>query len=206
MGDVTALLPNENLVPDEGLRAGVPVRALLKEVLPQSRGDYQLILDRASAEFVERLLEIEIPEIFEGVVEIKRIVRSAGYKTKVIVSSNSADIDPVGTCVGVGGSRIKPILRELGREKIDLIESVPSIEDLVKDSLKPADIDKVSVDGGVATVWLAQDQRSLAIGRLGQNISLASKLVGVDIQLQDVKSPGVDKIFGDVGDAVDDDN
>ena len=187
MGDVTALLPNNGVVSGENLRAGLPVRALLKEVLPVARGDYQLILDRSSADFVKKLLEIEIPEVFEGVVEVRRVARTPGYKTKVLVASNNSDIDPVGTCVGVGGSRIKPILRELGQEKIDLIQWTESLELLVKNSLKPAEIDKVEVmDDERAMVWLAQDQRSLAIGRMGQNISLASRLTGLDIQLQDV--------------------
>lgn len=191
MGDVTALLPNENMIPLENLRAGLPIRALLKDVLVIARGDYQLILDRASADFVKGLLEIEIPEVFERVVEVKKIVRSPGYKTKIIVLSNSQEIDPVGTCVGVGGSRIKPILRELGQEKIDLIEWTNSQEELVKNSLKPAEIDKVAIQSnGVALVWLAPDQRSLAIGKMGQNIGLASRLVGIEIQLQDIVSEG----------------
>ena len=188
MGEITALLPVEGIIPNEELRAGLPIRALLREVLPASRGDYQLILDRASADFVKKLLEIEIPELFEGIVEFKKVVRSPGYKTKAVVSSNSREIDPVGTCVGVGGSRIKPILRELGQEKIDLIAWTVDQEDLVKNSLKPAEIDKVAIEDGYATVWLAQDQRSLAIGKMGQNISLASRLVGLEIQLQDVVS------------------
>lgn len=192
VGDVTALLPDEGMIPQESLKTGYPVRALLRDVLPASRGDYQLILDRASADFVKKLLEIEIPEVFEGVVEVKKIVRSPGYKTKIMVASNSAEIDPVGTCVGVGGSRIKPILRELGQEKIDLIGFTNSLEELVKNSLKPAEIDKVAVDDNYATVWLAQDQRSLAIGRMGQNISLASRLVGLEIQLQDVISEKIE--------------
>ncbi len=188
MGDITALLPVDGIIPNEELRAGLPIRALLREVLPASRGDYQLILDRASADFVKKLLEIEIPELFEGIVEFKKVVRSPGYKTKAVVASNSREIDPVGTCVGVGGSRIKPILRELGQEKIDLIGWTDDQEVLVKNSLKPAEIDKVAIEDGYATVWLAQDQRSLAIGKMGQNISLASRLVGLEIQLQDVVS------------------
>lgn len=187
MRDVTALLPNNGVIPNESLRAGLPVRALLKDVLPVARGDYQLILDRSSADFVKKLLEIEIPEVFEGVVDIKKVARTPGYKTKLLVSSNNSDIDPVGTCVGVGGSRIKPILRELGQEKIDLIQWTESFELLVKNGLKPAEIDKVEIlDNDSAMVWLAQDQRSLAIGRMGQNISLASRLTGLNIQLQDV--------------------
>lgn len=189
VGDVIAFLPNENFIPQENLRAGLPVKALLKDVLSVARGDYQLILDRASADFVKMLIEMEIPEVFEGVVEIRKIVRIAGYKTKAVVASNNKEIDPVGTCVGVGGSRIKPILRELGQEKIDLIEWTDSIEILAKNSLKPAEIDKVEIiDNNKAMVWLAEDQRSLAIGKMGQNIMLASRLVGLEIQLQDVAS------------------
>ena len=187
IGEVSALLPKENSIPNEILKVGHPVRVLLCEVLSTPRWDYQLILDRASCDFVRGLIEVEIPEVFEGLVEIKKIVRAPGYKTKAIIASTSKDIDPVGTCVGVGGARIKPILRELGQEKIDLIESTDSIEELVRDSLKPAEIDKVEVtDDRRAIVWLAQDQRSYAIGKMGQNISLASRLVGLDIQLQDI--------------------
>ncbi|MBM3892791.1 transcription termination factor NusA [Candidatus Dependentiae bacterium] len=190
VGEVLAILPFEHIIPQEVIRIGHPVRALLKEVTPVARGDYQLVLDRISGEFVQRLLEIEIPEVFEGLVEIQKVVRIPGYKTKIIVASNRKEIDPVGTCVGVGGARIKPILRELGQEKIDLIQATDSIEKLVRYSLKPAEIDRVEVmDGGKVTVWLAPDQRSYAIGKMGQNINLASKLVGLEIQLQDLAGP-----------------
>ncbi len=187
IGEVLGLLPKENLVDAESVRIGHQVKVLLQEVLQTVRGDnYQLIFDRVSPEFVQKLLELEIPEIFEGMVEIKKIVRIAGYKSKAIVASNSKEIDPVGTCVGVGGSRIKPILRELGQEKVDLIEWTDSIEDLVRDCLKPAEIDKVLVEHNRAVVLLAEDQRSYAIGKMGQNILLASKLSGMEIQLQDL--------------------
>lgn len=187
MGDVIALLPSSNCIPEEALRVGYPVRALLQEVLPLPRNGYQLILDRASAEFVKRLIELEIPEVFEGLVEVKKIVRIAGYKTKIAVISNSKDIDPVGTCVGVGGARIKPILKELGKEKIDLLGWSDNLEALVTNSLKPAEIDKVEISSdGKAVVWLAEDQRSYAIGKMGQNIALGARLSGVDIQLQEL--------------------
>ena len=190
-GETMAFLPKAGLIPEETIRVGYPVRALLKDVPQIARGAYQLILDRSSADFVKKLLEQEIPEVFEGLVELKKIVRIPGYKTKALVVSHSKEIDPVGTCVGVGGARIKPILKELGQEKIDLIEWTENQEDLVAQSLKPAEIDKVElVTEQRAMVWLAQDQRSLAIGRLGQNIMLASRLAGVDIQLQEVVSPG----------------
>jgi len=167
-----------------------------------AKGDYQLILDRTSPQFIERLIELEIPEVFEGIVEIKKIVRIPGYKTKAVVASSSKEIDPVGTCVGVGGARIKPILRELGQEKIDLIEETSSLETLVRHSLKPAEIDKVEIvdDEQRAIVWLSQDQRSFAIGKMGQNILLASELTGIEIQLQDVPPSEVDSLPFEVDD------
>ena len=189
LGEITALLPKENTIPHEILKIGYPIKALLKEVSSVSRGDYQLFLDRASSDFVEKLIEVEIPEVFEGLVEIQKIVRFPGYKTKLIVISTSKEIDPVGTCVGVGGARIKPILRELGQEKIDLIEATNNIETLIRHSLKPAEVDKVEfIDDRKVVVSLAPDQRSFAIGKMGQNINLASRLVGYDIQLQDLAS------------------
>lgn len=195
IGDVTAFLPMEGQFTDEGLRIGLPVRALLKEVLLIPRNGYQLILDRYSVEFVKKLLSLEIPEIYEGIVEIKKIVRIPGYKTKIIVSSNSTDIDPVGTCVGVEGVRIKPIIKELGGEKIDLIEWSDSLETLVKNSLKPAEIEKVEIiDGKEAMIWLATDQRSLAIGKMGRNIALASQLTGIAIKLQEAANESGSKM------------
>lgn len=187
MGETMAFLPKSCTVPGENLRVGYPMRALLKDVLPTARADHQLILDRASSQFVQKLLELEIPEIFEGVVEIQQVVRVPGYKSKVVVSSNSKEIDPVGTCVGIGGVRIRPILKELGQEKVDLIEATDDLEQLVAQALKPAEIDRVVVDeeAGRATVWLAQDQRSFAIGKQGQNIALVSRLTGLHVQLQE---------------------
>ncbi len=187
VGEVLALLPHDAIIPQEIIKTGHPVRALLKDVYPAARGDYQLVLDRASSEFVKQLVTAEIPEVFEGLVEIQKIVRTPGYKTKIVVSSNRKEIDPVGTCVGVGGARIKPILREIGQEKIDLIQATDSMEKLVRYSLKPAEIDRVELmDDNKVVVWLAPDQRSYAIGKMGQNINLASSLVGLAIQLQDL--------------------
>ena len=122
------------------------------------------------------------PEVFEKLVEIKKIVRTPGYKSKVAVVSHDKNIDPVGTCVGIGGARIKPILKELEGEKIDVIVWNDSSEVLIRDSLKPAQINRVEVlDQENANVWLNEDQRSLAIGKMGQNISLASRLSGFNI-------------------------
>ncbi|HEV2916227.1 MAG TPA: transcription termination factor NusA [Candidatus Babeliales bacterium] len=184
--DQLAFLPKSLSSPLDKCIVGFSVRALLKEVLLEPRGDNQLILDRTSKEFVKKLFELEIPEIFEGLVEIKNIARAPGYKTKIVVASNDKNIDPVGTCVGLGGSRIQPILKELGGEKIDVIAWTDSREEFIKNALKPAVIDRVElVDDSIANIYLATDQRSLAIGRLGQNISLASQLIGLNLQLID---------------------
>lgn len=182
--EALAFLPRSLSIPGEKFIVGYPVRALLKEVLPEPRNDNQLILDRSSQDFLRRLFELEIPEVFEKLVEIKNIVRIPGYKAKVVVVSNDKNIDPVGTCVGVGGIRIKPILKELGGEKIDVIAWTDDKQELIKNALKPAKIDRVIlVDGENVHVWLDEDERSLAIGKMGQNIALASRLGGVKIHL-----------------------
>ena len=184
LDDTLAFLPKSLSIPTDKCVVGYPIKALLKEVLLEPRNENQLILDRASEHFLECLFELEIPEVFEKLVEVKKVVRIPGYKSKVAVTSNDPNIDPVGTCVGVGGSRIKPILKEVGNEKIDVIVWTDDKEALVKNALKPAEVERVElVDDSVARVWLDEDQRSLAIGKMGQNISLASRLTGVDIQL-----------------------
>ncbi|MCX5925535.1 MAG: transcription termination factor NusA [Candidatus Dependentiae bacterium] len=184
-----AFLPQSLTIPGDKCVVGFSIRALLKEVLPEPKNDNQLILDRASEGFLQQLFELEIPELFEKLIEIKKVVRIAGYKSKIVVFSNDLNIDPVGTCVGVGGSRIKPILKELGSEKIDIIAWSDTPEVLIKNSLKPAEVNRVELLGnGIARVWVDEDQRSLAIGKMGQNITLASRLTGVEIQLMQSSS------------------
>lgn len=184
IGEALAFLPKSLMIPGDKCMVGYTIRALLKEVLLEPRNDNQLILDRSSPEFLKDLFELEIPEIYEKLVEIKKIVRTAGYKSKILVVSHDKNIDPVGTCIGFGGARIKPILRELGTEKIDVISEKDSLDELIIDALKPAQVNRVVlVDAKNAQVWVAADQRSLAIGKLGQNIRLASELTGVDIHL-----------------------
>jgi transcription termination/antitermination protein NusA len=184
VNDTFAFLPKSLMIPGDKCIAGYSIRALLKEVLPEPRNESQLILDRSSNDFLKRLFELEIPEVFEKLVEIKKVVRAPGYKSKVAVLSHDPNIDPVGTCVGVGGSRIKPILRELGMEKIDVIRYSDISEEFVKDSLKPAVVKRVELVGATdAHVWVDEGERSVAIGKMGQNISLASRLTGFNIQL-----------------------
>lgn len=183
--DTFAFLPRSLSISTDKCIVGHSIRAILKDVLQEPKHENQLILERNSADFIKKLFELEVPEIFEKLVEIKKIIRAPGYKTKMIVVSNDKNIDPVGACVGVGGARIKPILKELGSEKIDIISLHGSLGDLIKDSLKPAIINKIEfIDNNkTAEVWLDEDERSVAIGKMGQNISLASSLTNVNIQL-----------------------
>ena len=180
-----ALLPRSNFIPTERYVPVRPIKALLKEVHQEYKGEEgQLILDRASSAFLIKLLELEIPEVYDKLIEIKSAARRAGYKSKIIVASNDANIDPVGTCVGVGGGRIKPILKELGGEKIDIISWANSKEELVKSALRPAEVNRVELGSdGAAHVWISDDQRAFAIGKLGQNIALASELLNTHIEL-----------------------
>ncbi len=198
VADALAFLPRSLAIPEDKCIVGYPVRALLKEVLVEPRNDNQLILDRSSDIFLTKLFELEIPEVFEKLVEIKKIVRIPGYKSKVIVVSNDPNIDPVGTCVGVGGARIKPILKELSSEKIDVIPWSENKEILVKNALKPAQVQKVEITDLGANVWVEEDQRSLAIGRMGQNISLASKLAEINIHLVTNEKPKEDIRLEDI--------
>lgn len=187
--DNLALLPRSLSIPEDKCIVGYPIRALLKEVLKEPRNDNQLILDRSSELFLKRLFELEIPEVFERIVEVKKVVRIAGYKSKIVVTSNDKNIDPVGTCVGVGGGRIRPILKELMGEKIDIIPMALNKEDFVALALKPAIVNRVVIENNVARVWIDDDQRSIAIGKMGQNIALASRLAEIDIQLVDAQKP-----------------
>ncbi|MBT3455935.1 transcription termination factor NusA [bacterium] len=207
--DALAFMPRSASSPGVNCVAGGHMRALLKEVLLEPRNDSQLILDQASPEFLKKLFELEVPEVFERLIDIKKVVRIPGYKAKMVVSSNDANIDPVGTCVGVGGARIKPILKEIGSEKIDVISEGSSREDLVRDALKPAEVNRVLIqDDGAAVVWVDKDQRSLAIGKMGQNIALASRLVGIPISLASIESVSGSGVFvgGDDADDESDNN
>lgn len=203
--DTLAFLPRSLSIPGERHMAGRPIKALLKDVFSDYRTGGQLILDRASGEFLVKLLELEIPEIYDNLIEIKGVARKAGYKSKIIVASHDVNIDPVGTCVGVGGGRIKPILKELCSEKIDVISWVNSKEELVKNALRPAEINKVEIVEKEAHVWLSEDQRAFAIGKMGQNISLAAELLDVNIHL--ISSGGSssqeETVFSDAHEGVD---
>jgi N utilization substance protein A len=181
-----AFLPNSNQIPGEKYEVGGTIKALIKDINKEARNFEEIIiLDRSSELFIQKLLELEIPEIFENIITIEKIARVVGYKTKLLVSSKNKLIDPVGSCVGVGGGRIKPILKELNNEKIDFIPFTEKKEQLVIDSLKPAKIHFVEIRDKKAYAYLDSMEKSIAIGKNGKNIWLAVQISGFSIELFD---------------------
>ncbi len=186
LGKVEALLPQYEQVPGERYRHGERIKCYISDVRKTTKGP-QVIVSRTHTGLIKRLFELEVPEIYEGIVEIKSIAREAGYRTKIAVSSNEKNVDPVGACVGPKGSRVKMVVDELGGEKIDIVGYSDDIVTFVKNALSPARVLKVLTDeeNKFALVVVSNDQLSLAIGREGQNARLAAKLTGWKI---DVKS------------------
>jgi len=165
-------------------RPGERVRCLILEV-KEAANQIKIILSRTHPDFIRRLFEQEVPEIMEKIIEIRAMAREAGYRTKVAVISFDDKVDPVGACVGVRGSRIKNIVEELGGEKIDIVRWNESSQILVANALMPAKVSEISLcfELGRATVVVDEDQLSLAIGKHGQNVRLAARLTGWDIDI-----------------------
>jgi N utilization substance protein A len=184
IGKTEALLPVQEQIPREAHRRGDRVRALLLEVRRTPK-DVQVILSRAHPHFVVKLFGLEVPEISEKIVEIKGVVREPGDRTKISVASRDKAVDPVGACVGVKGSRVQAIVRELRGEKIDIIPWTEDPRVFIGEALNPASIEKVGIDEQKksALVVVADSQLSLAIGKNGQNVRLAAKLTGWKIDI-----------------------
>ncbi len=178
------VLPRAEQIPKDRYRKGDVIRAVVQRV-EILNGTPKIILSRASPTFMERLFEQEVPEIFDGLITIKNIVREPGERAKVAVESYDDRVDPVGACVGMKGSRIHAIVRELQNENIDVINYTDNLELYIARSLSPAKLTsmKINEDGNRVSVFLKPDQVSLAIGRGGQNIKLASRLVGMEIDV-----------------------
>ena len=178
------LIPKNEQIPKDRYRKGDVVRAVVQRV-EIVNGNPKIILSRTSPAFLERLFENEVPEIFDGLIAIKKIVREPGERAKVAVESFDDRIDPVGACVGMKGSRIHSIVRELENENIDVINYTDNLELYIQRALSPAKISSMKIDeeNGRVSVFLKPDQVSLAIGKGGQNIKLASKLVGMEIDV-----------------------
>lgn len=184
LGKSEAILPRSEQIPGETHHVGERVKAVVLEVRKVGHR-VKIILSRVHADFVRQLFENEIPEIADHTIEIKALAREAGYRTKIAVSSIDMKVDCVGACVGVRGSRIKNITDELGGERIDIVRWNDSLQVMIPNALQPAQIEEVFLYPrlGRAIVLVKEDQLSLAIGRRGQNVRLASKLVGWDIEI-----------------------
>ncbi len=184
LGKTDALLPRSEQIPGESHHPGERVRAVILDVRKVGQR-VKIILSRTHPDFVRRLFELEIPEIADQIISIRALAREAGYRSKVAVTSIDTKVDAVGACVGVRGTRIKNIVDELGGERIDIVRWNESLQVLIPNALQPAEIDEVMLCQllGRAIVLVREDQLSLAIGRRGQNVRLASKLVGWDIEI-----------------------
>lgn len=185
VGKAEAILPPREQSPREEYRPGDRIRAYIVEVKKGTRGAAVLV-SRSHPGMLLRLFEAEVPEIEEGIVEIKGVAREAGERSKIAVVSRDSNVDPVGACVGYRGSRVQVIVRELGGEKIDIIPWRDKSADFVRNALAPASVESVTVNEASHTlhVLVADDQLSLAIGRRGQNARLAAKLVGWKVDIK----------------------
>lgn len=197
LGRVTGVMPYDEQIPGERFRPGERIRALLVAVEETPRGIF-LKLSRSHPDFLEKLFEVEAPELQNGTVEVKTIAREAGSRSKIAVAATDDHIDPVGSLVGQRGVRVSTVMSELGGEKIDIIEWSPDSSEFIEDALSPAHVLKVDIveeasgddedNRGHAVVEVAPDQQSLAIGRGGQNVRLAAKLTGWKIDIVSIGS------------------
>ena len=183
--DAEAVIPSSERIPFERLERGNRIKALITEIRTESKG-IPIVVSRNRAEFVQRMLELEVPELTDGTVELRAIAREAGSRTKIAVFSNDPNVDPKGACVGSRGSRVRQIVNELKGEKLDVVEWREDKVRFIIEALGPADIDEVILDEDTksAKVIVKDSQLSLAIGKEGQNARLAAKLTGYKIDIE----------------------
>jgi len=184
LGRAEAIIRRDETIPRENFRYGDRVRAYLYDVRREQRGP-QIFLSRTHPQFMSKLFTMEVPEIYDGVIEIKSVARDPGSRAKIAVISNDSAIDPVGACVGMRGSRVQAVVGELQGEKIDIIPWSPEAASFIVNALQPAEVAKVVLDEDAERIEVVvpDDQLSLAIGRRGQNVRLASQLTGWDIDI-----------------------
>lgn len=188
LGRTEGFLPRSEQIPGETHHPGERVRGMILDVREQPH-EVRIVLTRTHPDYIRRLFDLEVPEVGERIIEIKALAREAGYRTKVAVASIDSKVDAVGACVGVRGSRIRNIVDELNGEKIDIVRWNESSQVLIANALKPAEVQETALcfEMGRASVVVAEDQLSLAIGKRGQNVRLAARLTGWDI---DIVTPG----------------
>ncbi len=184
VGRAEGFMPRSEQIPGEQHQPGERVRCLILDVR-ETASQIKIVLSRAHPDFIRRLFEVEVPEVQERIIDIKAMAREPGRRTKIAVASIDSKVDAVGACVGVRGSRIKNIVDELGGEKIDIVRWNESSQVLIQNALKPAEVEEISLcfELGRATVVVAEDQLSLAIGKHGQNVRLAARLTNWDIDI-----------------------
>ena len=201
LGRTEGIMPEREQCPHEEYRPGMRVRAIILEVRDKTKGP-EVILSRATAGFVRKLFEIEVPELNERVVEIRAIAREPGYRTKIAVWAEDEKVDGVGACVGLRGARVKAVVRELSGEKVDIIRWDPDPAVFITNALSPAKLKQVTIneEKKEAEVVVDEDQLSLAIGKKGQNVRLSSRLTGwkVDIFREGEISKGVKTAVGQI--------
>lgn len=186
IGKASGILPQSEQIQGEYYNVGARIKVFIKDIERENRGP-QLILSRGNESFVEYLFRQEVPELETGAVEIKGIAREAGRRTKLAVASTVPGVDPVGTFVGGHGTRVQAVMNEIGdQEKIDIVTFDPSTEQFIKNALSPAEVAKVELNEETkrAKVFVNEDQQSIAIGRGGQNVRLASRLTGYEIDIE----------------------
>lgn len=191
VGRASGIMPKSEQIDGEYYSVGSRIKVMVKEIERGERGA-QLILSRGSAEFIEYLFRQEVPELENGTVEIKAIAREAGKRTKIAVASSVPGVDPVGTFVGGRGVRVQAVMNEIGEhEKIDIVNWSDNISEFVREALSPAEIIKVEANDKEkkAKVFVSEDQQSIAIGKQGQNVRLASKLTGYELDIELSKAP-----------------
>ncbi len=184
LGRTEGFLPRSEQIPGETHHPGERVRGMILDVREQPH-EVRIVLTRTHPDYIRRLFDLEVPEVGERIIEIKALAREAGYRTKVAVASIDSKVDAVGACVGVRGSRIRNIVDELNGEKIDIVRWNESSQVLIANALKPAEVQETALcfEMGRASVVVAEDQLSLAIGKRGQNVRLAARLTGWDIDI-----------------------
>ena len=184
LGRAESILPAREQIPREAFRAGDRVQAFVKDINRAARGPL-IQLSRTDPGLLLKLFEMEVPEIYEGIVSIVAVAREPGERAKIAVASRDSSVDPVGACVGMKGSRVQSVVQELRGEKIDIVPWSPDIAKFVCNAIQPANVARVLIDEDRNTIELIvpDDQLSLAIGRRGQNVRLASKLVGWKIEI-----------------------
>ena len=190
LGNAEAMMPGSERIPYERLERNARVKALILEVRHELKGP-QIIVSRSHPDFVRRLLELEVPELLDGTIEIRAIAREAGHRTKIAVASNDSNVDPKGACVGARGSRVRQVVNELRGEKVDVVQWREDTQQFIAEALGPAKVREVQIDEEEkeAVVIVSEHQLSLAIGKEGQNARLAARLTGYRVDIQSDAPP-----------------